>query len=262
MIYNWARGVRTFVWLLTAATDGNEYDDFGMIHGLRHLPDDFTPRPVFYALQNTNALFSDTRFDPAIKITPADVPALHNNSQPFLAYGFRSKTGKPIVAYWLAAHSVPGNVFPPVHADLTVANTGIRHAVLIDVVSGAVEPITKPEASDVFPNLSVRDSVMAIADESYFDWPVLPEAPSSLTATVTGNSVRLGWQTHGGDPANTIVERRAGDTGQWTRIATQPAASSEYVDAAAPAGAACYRVRAANGNGESAYSNVGCVRRP
>lgn len=261
MIYNWARGVRTFVWLLTAATDGNEYDDFGMIHGLRHLPDDFTPRPVFYALQNTNALFSDTRFDPAIKITPADVPALHNNSQPFLAYGFRSKTGKPIVAYWLAAHSVPGNVFPPVHADLTVANTGIRHAVLIDVVSGAVEPITKPEASDVFPNLSVRDSVMAIADESYFDWPVLPEAPSSLTATVTGNSVRLGWQTHGGDPANTIVERRAGDKGQWTRIATQPSASAEYADASAPPGVVCYRVRATNGNGESAYSNVAHVRR-
>jgi hypothetical protein len=88
MIYNWAQGVRTFVWLLTAGTDGNEYDDFGFIHGLRHLPDDFTPRPVFYAYQNTNALFADTRFDASIKIAPADVPALHNNSQPFLAYGF------------------------------------------------------------------------------------------------------------------------------------------------------------------------------
>jgi len=35
LLYNWAAGVRTFVWLLTAATDGNEYDDFGLIHGLR-----------------------------------------------------------------------------------------------------------------------------------------------------------------------------------------------------------------------------------
>jgi hypothetical protein len=261
MLYNWARGVRTFVWLLTAATDGNEYDDFGFVHGLRHLPDDFTPRPVFYALQNTNALFADTHFDASIKIVPADVPALHNNSQPFLAYGFRSQTGKPIVAYWLAAHSVPGNVFPPVHADLTIANTGIQHAVLIDVVSGVIEPIAKPESSDVFPNLPVRDSVMAIADENYFDWPVLPEAPSSLTATVAGNSVRLRWQTHGGDPANAIVERRVGDTGQWTRIATQPSASPEYADASAPAGVLCYRVRVANPNGESAYSNVVRVRR-
>ena len=68
LLYNWAQGVRTFVWLLAAGTDGNEYDDFGMIHGLRNLPDDFQPRPVFYALQNTNALFSDTRPDPSIQI--------------------------------------------------------------------------------------------------------------------------------------------------------------------------------------------------
>jgi len=133
--------------------------------------------------------------------------------------------------------------------------------VLIDVVSGAVEPISKPESSDVFPNLPVRDSVLAIADENYFDWPVLPEAPSSLTATVTGNSVRLRWHTHGGDPASAIVERRAGDTGQWIRIATQPAASVEYADGDSLAGMVCYRVRAANGNGESAYSNVARVRR-
>jgi len=261
MLYNWAQGVRTFVWLLTAATDGNEYDDFGFIHGLRHLPDDFTPRPAFYALQNTNALFSDTHFDASIKITPADVPALHSNSQPFLAYAFRSQAGKPIVAYWLAAHSVPGNVFPSLHADLTIAHSGIRHPVLIDVVSGAIEPIAKAESSDVFPNLPMRDSVMAIADENYFDWPVLPEAPSSLTATVAGSSVLLRWQVHGGDPANAMVERRAGDAGSWTRLITQPSSSPEYADAIAPSGVVCYRVRAANSNGESAYSNVARVRR-
>jgi hypothetical protein len=261
IVYNWARGVRTFVWLLTAGTDGNEYDDFGFIHGLRHLPDDFTPRPVFYAYQNTNALFADTRFDPSIKVMPADVPALHNNAQPFLAYGFRSKAGKPIVAYWLAAHSVPGGAFPPVHADLAIAHSGIRHPVLIDVVSGAIEPIAKAESSDVFPNLPVRDSIMAIADENYFDWPVLPESPSSLTAAVARDSVRLRWQAHGGDPVNAIVERRAGDTGSWTRISTQPSANSDYTDNSAPAGVVCYRVRAANGRGESAYSNVARVQR-
>src|SRR5208337_4905238 len=27
LVYNWAAGVRTFVWLLAAGTDGNEYDD-------------------------------------------------------------------------------------------------------------------------------------------------------------------------------------------------------------------------------------------
>ena len=29
-----------------------------------------------------------------------------------MRYGFRSKAGKAIVAYWVAAHSLPGNMFP------------------------------------------------------------------------------------------------------------------------------------------------------
>jgi hypothetical protein len=66
----------------------------------------------------------------------------------------------------------------------------------------------------------------------------------------------LRWRMHDGDPAKAIVERRAGDTGSWSRIATGPAANPEYTDGRAPAGVVCYRVRAANGNGESAYSNV------
>ena len=73
-LYNHAAGVKTFVWLLTAGVDGNEYDDFGFIHGKRDLPDDFTPRPVYYAYQNTNALFADTKVDEGIVIEPSDVP--------------------------------------------------------------------------------------------------------------------------------------------------------------------------------------------
>lgn len=260
MLYNWAQGVRTFVWLLTAGTDGNEYDDFGIIHGLRHMPDDFTPRPVYHAIQNTNALFSDTRPDPSIKIDAADIPEMHERSQPFLAYGFRSKTGKPIVAYWLAAHSMPGNVFPPIHADLKIANSGIQRPVLIDVVAGSYQPIEKPDSSGVFRNLPVRDSVLAIADEDYFDWPVLPEAPSSLAATAGGNSVSLRWEGPGGEAANVIIERRGAGCG-WSRLATQPVSSRMYEDRSAPSGTVSYRVRASNSAGESAYSNIVRVKR-
>jgi hypothetical protein len=260
LLYNWARGVRTFVWLLAAATDGNEYDDFGMIHGLRYLPDDFTPRPVYFALQNTNTLFSDTRPDPSIEIHPPADPALHDSARPFLAYGFRTRSGKPIVAYWLAAHSEPGNAFPSIHADLTILNTGIQKPVLIDVVSGKITPIDPPRPDGVFANLPVRDSILAIANDNYFDWPVLPEAPSSLKAASEGNAVRLKWEMHGGDARQAIVERRTGDRGQWTRLATQSPAG-EFTDNGAPAGALCYRVRASNQNGESAYSNVARIQR-
>jgi hypothetical protein len=263
MIYNLAAGVKTFVWLLTAGADGNEYDDFGLIHGLRYLPTDFTARPVFSACEHTNWLFSDTRFDPSIKIEYPDMLALRRESSfPFLAYGFRAKDGKAIVAYWLAAHSLPGNHFAPLYSQLVIRNSGIRRPVLIDVVSGTIRPLAwKKGTTDTLESVPVRDSVMAIADASYFDWAVLPEAPSSLKAKVSGSAVSLTWEVHGGNPDGVVIERRAGE-GAWKRITKLAAAVSRDDDPSAPANLdVSYRVRAVNGAGESAYSNVVHVKR-
>jgi hypothetical protein len=263
MIYNHAAGVRTFVWLLAAGVDGNEYDDFGLIHGLRELPDDFTPRPVYYAIQNTNALFSDTKFDPEIAIDSPDVRALRRQGRvPFLRYGFRNRNGKAIVAYWMAAHSVPGGAYPPLAVTLALKNTGIQHPVLIDVVSGEISPLAwkngEPGTLEAIP---LRDSILAIADANYFDWPVLPEAPSDLRTQSTNTGIDLNWQLHDGAPTRVAVERRAGNSGPWTRIATEPAAN-HFRDPAAPSDTVvCYRVRALNAAGESAYSNIARVKR-
>jgi hypothetical protein len=263
LVYNLVAGVKTFVWLLAAGTDGNEYDDFGLIHGLTFHATDFTARPVFYALQNTNALFSDTKFDAAIEIRAPDLPALRRQAGfPFMAYGFRSRSGKAIVAYWLAAHSLPGNVFPPLYAELSLKNTGISHPVLVDVVSGDIKPIEwKDGTTDTLQALPLKDSVMAIADESYFDWPLLPEAPSSLTVALRRNSAKLSWSLHGGEPKGVVVERRveslAGDGSRWERIAKLQNTATEYTDSGVAKGRqAAYRVRAYNDAGESAYSNI------
>jgi len=263
LVYNLAAGVKTFVWLLAAGTDGNEYDDFGLIHGLTFHATDFTARPVFYALQNTNALFSDTKFDAAIEIRAPDLPALRRQAGfPFMAYGFRSRSGKAIVAYWLAAHSLPGNVFPPLYAELSLKNTGISHPVLVDVVSGDIKPIEwKDGTTDTLQALPLKDSVMAIADESYFDWPLLPEAPSSLTVALRRNSAKLSWSLHGGEPKGVVVERRveslAGDGSRWERIAKLQNTATEYTDSGVAKGRqAAYRVRAYNDAGECAYSNI------
>ncbi len=255
MIYNHAAGVKTFVWLLTAGVDGNEYDDFGFIHGKRNLPDDFTPRPVYYALRNVNALFSDTKLDPKITLEASDVPSLRRQaSAQFLPYGFRNKNGKSIIAYWVAAHSVPGGAFPPLAVTLKLGNAGIRDPVLIDVVSGEITALEwKPGTTDTLEALPLRDSILAIADANYFDWPMLPEAPSGLVASPSGE---LHWEMHGGQPLKVAVERRIGNTGRWERIATQPA-SVQFNDTTVPRGAGvCYRVRAINDAGESAYSNI------
>lgn len=261
MIYNWAAGVKTFVWLLAAGVDGNEYDDFGLIHGFRNLPDDFTPRPVFHAFRNTIALFSDTKPDAAIHIDAGDISGLARNARaPFLAYGFRSRSGKAIVAYWAAAHSVPGDIFATIYGDIKISGTGIRHPVLIDVVSGKITRAQwKPGTTDVLPNAPVRDSIFAIADEDYFDWPVLPETPSGLVANRSGAAVQLRWEMHGGDATGAHIERRSGNSAPWTALAT--ANSATYADRTAPVGIVCYRAAAVNGSGRSAWSNYACVGR-
>jgi hypothetical protein len=262
ILYNHAADVKTFVWLLAAGTDGNEYDDFGFIHGLTNHEYDFTPRPVFHALQNTNALFSDTKFDASIEIASPDLPALRRQAGfPFMGYGFRRDSGNAIVAYWFAAHSRPGNVFPSLYADLTVKNTGITHPLLIDVVSGEIKPLKwKQGTTDTLEALPLRDSVMAIADENYFDWPVLPEAPSSLNVSASGNAAKLSWEVHGGGPTGVIVERRndaKGGAPSWEKVTQLSAATSAYTDTSYRAGqSVSYRVRAVNDAGNSAYSNI------
>ena len=263
LIYNHAAGVKTFVWLLAAGADGNEYDDFGIIHGITNHDTDFTPRPVFLALQNTNALFADTKFDASIEISGVDLPALRRQTGfPFMSYGFRSAKGKAVVAYWLAAHCLPGNAFPPLYTTLSLKNTGITHPVVIDVVSGEIRPVTwKQGTTDTLELLPLKDSIMAVTDESYFDWPVLPEAPSSLNASVALGAVKLTWQVHGGDPTGSVVERRVDDAtggrGTWKKIANLAAGTVEYSDATARGGQRIsYRVRAVNAEGESAYSNI------
>ncbi|MBZ5603755.1 MAG: hypothetical protein LAO79_15750 [Acidobacteriia bacterium] len=253
ILYNHAQGVKTFVWLLTAGVDGNEYDDFGFIHGRRELPDDFTPRPVYYAFQNTNALFADTKLDTSIEIEASNVPPLRRQGRAeFLRYGFRNKNGKAIVAYWVAAHSNPGGAFAPLTVNLKLKNAGIQKPVLIDVVSGDITPLTSLDA------LPLRDRVMAIADASYFDWPVLPEAPSGLKVTGASITPELRWEMHGA--AKAILERRL-ETGKWERWEPMDGTSTKIFGSGTDKYDNCYRVRAVNAAGESAASNIACWNR-
>ena len=238
-----------------------------MTSGLTNHDYDFAPRPVFYALQNTNALFSDTTFDPTIQLSAGASDLRRRSGFPFMSFGFRSVSGKEIVAYWLAAHSEPGNVSRTLYSTVSLKNTGIQHPVLIDVVTGNIRPVDwKKGTNDTLDLLPVSDSIMAIADADYFDWPVLPEAPSSLAAVRVGTSVKLAWNVHGGDPKQIIVERRAekgNSRASWQRVAQLSASAKEYTDTdVSNAGKTAYRVKALNREGESATSNIVCISIP
>jgi hypothetical protein len=171
-LYNHAAGVKTFVWELIAATDGpNNFDRYGLIHGLWNREIDFTACPVLAALQNTNAVFADTRLDPTIEVSGPHVPELlHRTGFPFMAYGFRSSRDKAVIAYWLAAHSLPGSSDAPFYETLTIKNSGIKNPVLLDVVSGEIRPLQwKKDTTETLESLPIRDSIMAITDATYFD---------------------------------------------------------------------------------------------
>jgi hypothetical protein len=137
--------------------------------------------------------------------------------------------------------------------------------VLVDVVSGEMRAVQwKPGTTDTLEASPVKDSIMAVTDESYFDWPVLPEAPSSLDVMLVGGAAKLTWQVHGGNTTGIVVERQKEGVGAhkaaWERIANLGAASTEYSDSPLKKeDRTAYRVRAINKEGESAYSNVARV---
>jgi hypothetical protein len=264
MLYNWSFGIPTSIWELINDTSSSEGDNFGIFHGLMFKPTDFTPRPVYAAVQNLDALFSDTERDTSIRISSPEFAQIQKDSgAPVLAYGFRSTKGKGVVGFWLAAHSWRKNAFVPRYVTLELVNTGIEHPVLANVYTGEVKPLDwKAGSPDTLERVPLLDSVQAIVDASYFDWPDLPEAPSSLTIEKVGVSARLTWEPHGGNSTFMVVERRMEDHGAWSRVAQLPAAANQYTDSQSAAGqAVSYRVRAVSDAGESAYSNIARLKR-
>ena len=258
LIADRAAGVRTFVWLIVGATDGNESDDFGMLHGLMFRPEDFTPRPVFVALRNTITLFSDTKFDPSIQVHTDGV----TTSPALLGYGFRSPKNRAIIAYWLPVLSKAGDRSRAANVNLRITDSGIQNPVLLDVTSGEMTSLSwKPGTTDTLERVPLFDGVMAIADESYFDWTELPEAASELTVAREREGLRLAWKIHAGNPEFVSVESRIGEHGQWLSVAKLPAAETSFLDKqiSHDKEPVSYRVLAQNAAGHSAYSNVATV---
>jgi hypothetical protein len=139
---------------------------------------------------------------------------------------------------------------------MSFKNTGITHPVIVDILSGEIKPVEwKQGTTDTLELLPVKDSIVAVTDEDYFDWPVLPEAPSSLRVSAAGSGAKLAWEVHGGGASAVIVERQIGP-GAWSQLTKLAANATEYSDTLKKGQLAGYRVRASNANGSSAYSNI------
>lgn len=89
-----------------------------------------------------------------------------------------------------------------------------------------------------------------------------PSAPSSLTTlppTVAGNraSIDVIWVDNSTNESGFELERST-DGGTFTRITTTAASTTFYTDQVTTNARYCYRVRAVNVTGSSAYSNESC----
>lgn len=94
--------------------------------------------------------------------------------------------------------------------------------------------------------------------------PQPPAAPLNLTAALTpgGTGVALAWQLADGTDTGVVVERQAG-AGAFAALAALPAGAASYTDSGLPASTAyAYRIRAVNGAGSSAPSNVAGAATP
>ena len=89
-----------------------------------------------------------------------------------------------------------------------------------------------------------------------------PQPPSSLGASTdytdpTQPSIHLTWIDNAKDEASFILERSAQNQAEWSPLATLAANTQEFTDSHPPVNQAFdYRIKAHNGNGDSAYSNL------
>ena len=85
-----------------------------------------------------------------------------------------------------------------------------------------------------------------------------PAAPSGFLATRTSSStIALEWRDNASNEAGFKIERKTGDNGAWSQIATVGPNVTRYSDGGLQSNTRyVYRVRAYNSAGNSAYSNT------
>jgi hypothetical protein len=93
------------------------------------------------------------------------------------------------------------------------------------------------------------------AIQSFTTPQVAPAAPSNLSASTSGNQIRLAWRDNSSNETEFRIERKQGANGSWSQIATVGANVTSYSDTPQKGPTFFYRVRACNSAGCSGYSN-------
>lgn len=91
--------------------------------------------------------------------------------------------------------------------------------------------------------------------QSFTTAQVPPAPPSDLSAKESDKQIRLTWRDNSNNETEFRIERKQGQGGSWSQIATVGANVTSYNDTPQKGPTFYYRVRACNSAGCSAYSN-------
>jgi hypothetical protein len=251
-----SQGVKPFFWEFVPGTDGNEGDGFGLLHGQTFDQMAFTPREAYRAFEVASALFGQAELDPLSDFI-LEAPARYSDGQ-LRKFAFRDRqSGKRIYAVWLALVSGPEDNFVPIDAEVQLPNSGIIHPVIVDVRTGQIAPTSWARGRVDTLRVPLKDSVVAVADSSYFDWPTLPETPGALNAKLIGDNVRLSWNNY--QSSAEIEIQRSVNWGPWEKVASLADTVTSYTERSFTADHVTYRVRTSSPQGSSGWSNPAWV---
>jgi hypothetical protein len=251
-----AQGVKPFFWEFIPGTDGNEDDEFGLLHGETFAKNAFEPRQAYRAFAVTSALFGQAAIDPLADMV-LDPPEPYTHGQ-LRKYAFRDqRSRKRIYAFWLAVVSNPADNFAPVEAELEIPHSGITSPVIIDLRTGQMRAAVWMNRDKQRLGIPLKDSVVAVTDASYVDWKEAPEAPTGLTATLSGHEVQLTWK--GYQPGLGFELQRSRDWGAWEKVRELPATQRACTEPLPRASHVTYRIRMTGSEQPSAWSNPAWV---
>jgi hypothetical protein len=213
---------------------------------------------------NANACnYSPARVGPALTVgatTSSDARASYSNFGSCLDL---FAPGSSITSAWhsnnTSTNTISGTSMASPHvagvaALYLQANPGASPSAVSTAIVNAATPNKVTSAGSGSPNLLLYSRIGAAPPPA-----TPPNAPGNLAASTAGsNQINLTWADNSGDESGFHIERCQGSTcTSFAQIATVGANTTSYANSGLAAATTYrYRVRAYNGAGSSAYSNI------
>jgi len=163
-----AQGVEGFLWEFIPGTDGNEGDQYGLLHGETSSSDSFKPREAYRAFEVTSAPFGQTHRDLLCEILQdrnPTIPKQYSHGELREYCDRDNASGKPIYAIWFALYADPDDHLQPVMVEVPIPDRQIQSPILIDLRTGKITPTVwhDKEARTLTIGVSERSTAIAVA---------------------------------------------------------------------------------------------------